>query len=210
MQILLADDHAIVRSGLRGILAGEFPSADIGEASSCAEVLSKIGEKGWDLLVLDIAMGSKNSLDILPEIKTLRPDMPVLMLSMYNEQQFIIKALQLGADGYLTKEKAPDELISAIHKIFAAPRQEGGSPAVKAEADPCLKAGAQLPHKALSVREYEVFLMIAAGMSLTEVAKKLSVSAKTVSTYRSRILVKMGINSNAELVRYAFKHNLVK
>jgi DNA-binding NarL/FixJ family response regulator len=208
MNILLADDHALFRSGLRRILADEFPGAEIEEAASCGETLAKLRHKGADVLILDIAMSDKNSLHILPEIKTLHPAMPVLILSMYNERQFIIQALRAGVAGYLTKEHAPDELIRAIRAILSGRRYIGESMAEQI-AD-FLAAGdtSRLPHETLSAREHEVLLLIASGLALSEIAAKLALSVKTVSTYRTRILEKMGLHSNAELIRYSVRHGL--
>ena len=208
MNILLADDHALFRSGLRRILTDEFPGAEIVEAASCGETLAKLRQKGADILILDIAMSDKNSLHILPEIRALHPSMPVLILSMYNERQFIIQALRAGVAGYLTKEHAPDELIRAIRAILSGRRYIGESMAEQI-AD-FLAAGdtSRLPHETLSVREHEVLLLIASGMTLSEIASKLALSVKTVSTYRTRILEKMGLHSNAELIRYVVRHGL--
>lgn len=209
MHILLADDHAMFRSGLRRILEEEFSGAHIEDASSCTEALDKIKKEKWDLVILDIAMGAQNSLTLLPDIKSLWPNMPVLMLSMYNERQFITRALQTGASGYLTKEHAPEELIRAIRSVLAGRRYISESIAEQI-ADYLAVGGSQNPHESLSAREYEVFLLIAAGKSISDIAGDIGLSVKTVSTYRSRILEKMQMRSNAEIIRYALQNNLAR
>lgn len=209
MHILLADDHTMFRSGLRHILEDEFPNAVIEEASSCNEVMEKLQQGQWQVIILDISMGTQNSLNILPDIKKQHPKTPVLILSMYGEKQFIITALRAGASGYLTKEHTPEELIRSIHAILAGRRYISESIAENL-ADYLAVGGTSLSHEALSTREYEVFVMIASGIALSEIAEKLHLSVKTVSTYRSRILEKMALGSNAELMRYAMQHGLVK
>jgi len=208
MKILLADDHAMFRSGLRRILEEEFPKAEIQEASSCDETLRKLRNGEWNLLLLDIAMSDKSSLNILPEVKTLHPRMPVLILSMYNDRQFIVQALRGGAAGYLTKENAPEELIRAIRAVTAGRRYISETMAEQIAEHLAAGDETQRPHETLSVREYEVFLMIASGLSLSDIGTKLGLSVKTVSTYRTRIIEKTGLHSNAEIIRYAVKHGL--
>lgn len=210
MKILLADDHAMFRSGLRRILEEEFSGADIEESASCDETLKKLKEKNRNILILDIAMRDQNSLNILPEIKTLYPDMPVLILSMYNDRQFIVQALRSGASGYLTKEHAPDELIRAIRAILTGRRYISEAMAEHIADHVAAGDESQLPHETLSAREHEVFLLIASGLSLSGIASKLTLSVKTVSTYRTRILEKTGLHSNADLIRYAIRHGLVQ
>ncbi len=208
MHILLADDHSMFRSGLRRILADEFPDAVIEEAASCGETLEKVAGGKKDLLILDIAMGRENSLHILPEIRKTCPEMPILLLSMYDERQFIVQALRAGVSGYLTKEHAPEELIRAIRAILDGRRYVSESVASHI-ADYLAVGSSEYPHQALSAREHEVFLMIAAGKSVSMIADELCLSIKTISTYRSRILEKMDLGSNAELIRYALQHGLV-
>lgn len=210
MKILLADDHTLFRSGLRRILEEEFPDAEIEEAASCEETLKKLRPEGFDILILDIAMRDQNSLHILPKIKDAHPSMPVLILSMYNDRQFIVQALRAGAAGYLTKELAPDELIRAIRAILAGRCYIGESMAEQIADHLAAGDASRLPHETLSGREHEVFLLIASGMALSDIADKLRLSVKTVSTYRTRILEKMGLHSNAELIRYAIRHGLAE
>jgi DNA-binding NarL/FixJ family response regulator len=207
-KIFLADDHALFRSGLRRILEDEFAGVDIEEASSSSETLHMLRRGGADVLILDIAMSDKNSLQILPEIKALHPSMPVLILSMYDERQFVVQALRAGVSGYLTKEHAPDELIRAIRTILAGRRYIGESMAEQIADHLAAGDASRLPHETLSTREYEVLLLIASGMPLSQIAGKLALSVKTVSTYRARILEKMGLHSNADLIRYVVMHGL--
>jgi DNA-binding NarL/FixJ family response regulator len=208
MRILLADDHAMFRSGLRRIIEDDFPGASIDEASSCMQVLDKVKVSVFDLLILDIAMGDENSLDVLAEIKQRQKSAPVLILSMYGDRQFVVKALRAGASGYLTKEHTPEELAQGIRAVLSGRRYVSQSIAANL-ADYLAVGDTDRPHESLSRREQEVFLMIARGKSVSDIAAELQVSVKTVSTYRTRILEKMALNSNAELMRYALKHKLV-
>jgi|JI10StandDraft_1071094.scaffolds.fasta_scaffold870731_1 two-component system invasion response regulator UvrY len=208
MRILLADDHAMFRSGLRRIIEQEFAEARIEEASSCEDVMLKIRSGPWNVVVLDIAMGEQNSLKILPELKQINPHVSVLILSMYNDRQFVVHALRAGASGYLTKEHTPDELIKAIRAVCSGRRYLCESIAEHL-ADYLAMDGSESPHETLSAREREVFELIARGRTVSEIGQKLKVSVKTISTYRVRILEKLGLGSNAELIRYALKQGLV-
>ena len=207
MRILIADDHAVVRTGLKEILAQEFPRAVFGEAGSSAETLEKIRKEPWDVLVLDISMPGRSGLDVLHELKDAHSKLPVLVLSMHSEEEYAVRTLKAGAAGYLTKESAPDELVNAIKKLLAGGKYVSESLAQILVAD--LEAGdGQAPHDLLSDREFEVMLMIASGKTVTEIGKKLSLSVKTISTYRRRILEKMGLRSNADLTQYAIARDL--
>ncbi len=209
MHILLADDHAMFRSGLRKILENQYPEASIAEASSCKQVLDSLGQGQWSITILDISMGSQNSLSILPELKKLQPGMPVLVLSMYNDRQFIVQALKAGAAGYITKEHTPEELVKGIETILSGSKYISES--VAANLAGYLALGeTDNPHEKLSSREYEVFMLIASGRSLSEIASELSLSIKTISTYRARIIDKMALGSNAEIMRYALRKGLVR
>ncbi|MCL4218655.1 MAG: response regulator transcription factor [Candidatus Hydrogenedentes bacterium] len=210
MRILLADDHAIVRTGLRRIVADAFPDAVIGEAGSCSELLDKLREADWSVMILDIAMGGQNSLDLITEFKKLRPDLAIIVLSMYGERQFVIRALRLGVLAYLTKERAPEELLRAIQTVLRGERYIGESLAVQiADYMSLPGSGSGALHERLSAREHEVFLLLASAKSVTEIAELFSLSVKTVSTYRNRILEKMGLRSNAELMLYAVRNGLI-
>lgn len=208
IKILIADDHAIVREGLKQILSESADLVVADEASTGQEVLEKINKKDLDLVILDIAMPGRGGLDILKEIKTQKPKLPVLMLSMYPEEQYAVRVLKSGAAGYLTKESAPGELVMAIRQISNGKKYISPSLAEKLAID--LEISPDRPsHETLSDREYQVMCMIASGKTLKEIADGLSLSIKTISTYRSRILEKMNLKTNAELTHYAIKNNLV-
>lgn len=208
MRILLADDHSMFRAGLRRIIEDCRPGACIEEAASCDDCLQIARGGKLDLIILDVSMQSQNSLGILPEIKSCQPDTPVMMLSMHADTQFVVQALRAGASGYLTKEHTAEELIRAIDTVLSGQRYISASLAENL-VDLITIGTSDKPHEALSVREREVFLLIATGKSLSEIARLLSLSTKTVSTYRTRILEKMALGSNAELMRYALRNNLV-
>lgn len=210
MRILLADDHAMLRSGLRRIIADAFPEAQIAEVSSCDELLERIRESDWSVLVLDIALGERNSLDLVPELRALRRQLPIVVLSMYKERQFVIRALRAGVAGYVTKDRAPEELLEAIRAVLQHKRYLSESVASQiAEYVALGGSGSETPHELLSAREYEVFLALAEAQSVSEIAARLALSVKTISTYRTRILEKLGLTSNAQLIRYALEHGLV-
>ncbi len=211
MRILLADDHAIVRSGLCRIVADVFPDATVGEAGCCKELRDKVRETNWSVLVLDIALGDRNSLELVPELKELRPSMPIIVLSMYGDRQFIVRALRAGVSAYLTKDRAPEELLQAIRSVLQGKRYLSESVALQlADYVALAGSGTEALHDLLSPREYEVLLLLASARSVSEIAGQLGLSVKTVSTYRTRILEKMGMNSNAQLMRYALRHGLVQ
>lgn len=208
MHILLADDHLIVRSGLRRILELEFEGVQVGEAANVREVREQLPAAPWDVLILDVSLAGANALDLLPELKRARPDLPVIMLSMYGERQFVQRALAAGASAYLTKEKAgDDELFRAIRTVRAGRRYLGEAVAEQL-ADQLAGNHHGAPHEGLSARELEVFLQLAAARSVSDIAETLGLSVKTVSTYRTRILEKMQLASNAEIIQYALRHGL--
>lgn len=207
-RILIADDHAILRKGLRRILLEMDEGYDADEASNGHEVLEKIKERDYDLILLDISMPGLNGLDALKQIKAENPKLPVLILTMHPEEQYALRALKAGASGYLTKESVPDELMNAIRKILRGGKYLSNSLAERL-AFAIDEKTEKLPHERLSDREYQVFCLIASGKGLTEIAEAMSLSVKTVSTYRSRILDKMKMKSNAELIHYAIKNKLV-
>ena len=208
VRILLADDHAVVRHGLKEILEEEFGSAEFGEAEDGPHTLRLILKQKWDVVVLDISMPGMNGIEVLKNIKSIHPNVPVLVLSMYKEDQYALRALKAGANGYLTKETAPEELIAAVKK--AIDRRRYVSESLAEGLAFRLADDYEGPlHEKLSDREYEVMVMLASGMAVSETAEELSLSVKTVSTYRSRILDKMGMKTNADLTRYAMENNLV-
>jgi DNA-binding NarL/FixJ family response regulator len=208
IKILIADDHAIVREGLKQIVSESPDLVVVAEACTGQEVLDKVGKNDLDLVVLDIAMPGRGGLDILKEIKSLKPKLPVLILSMYPEEQYAVRVLKSGASGYLTKESAPIELVKAIRQISQGKKYISPSLAEKLVVDLEVSPD-RPPHETLSDREYQVMCMIASGKTLKEIADELSLSIKTISTYRSRILEKMNMKTNAELTHYTIKNRLV-
>ena len=208
LKILLGDDHAIVRRGLRQVLAEEFGQLAIGEVGSGHAVVDAVREQEWDVVVLDINLPDKNGVEVLKEVKGLRPSILVVMLSMHPEEQYAMRTLKAGAAGYLTKESAPEELITAMRKVLRGGKYVSASLAERLASE--LAAGTEAPlHQKLSDREYQVLLGIARGNMVTETAEALSLSAKTISTYRARLLKKMKLQTTVELVRYALAHRLV-
>lgn len=211
MRILLADDHAIVRSGLHRIVADAYPTSVIDEVGSCPELIEKLRAFDYDLLILDIAMGDRNSLDYVPECKQLRPNMAIIVLSMYGDRQFVIRALGAGVLAYLTKERAPEELLQAISAVLRGERYIGETVAAQLADYLALPGSNSVPlHERLSSRELEVFVLLASARSVTDIAEQLSLSVKTVSTYRNRILEKTGLQSNAEIMQYALRNGIVR
>jgi two-component system, NarL family, invasion response regulator UvrY len=209
MKILITDDHVVVRKGLRQILADEFKKAEFTEAGNASEALDRIRRENWDVVVLDITMPGRSGLEALKEIKEARPKLPVLVLSMHPEDQFAVRVLKAGASGYMTKESATDELVGAVRKIVAGGRYV--SPALAEKMASYLAIDTpRPPHERLSDREFVVLRMIASGRTVSQIAEELSLSVKTVSTYRVRILEKMGMTSNAELTHYAIKNQVVE
>ncbi len=211
MRILLADDHAIVRSGLRRIVIETYPDATIGAVGSCEELLDEVRRSNWSVLILDVALGDRNSLDLVPQLKEMRPYMPIIVLSMYGERPFVVRALRAGVSAYLTKDHAPEELLRAIRAVLDNKRFLSANVASEL-ADHVALTGSDSAalHERLSSREFEVFLMLASARSVSEIAAALSLSVKTVSTYRTRILQKMGMDSNAQLMQYALRNGLVQ
>jgi len=209
IKIFIADDHAIVRKGLKQIIS-ETPDMIVSEeADNGLEALDKISENNYDVILLDISMPGKNGLEILRLVRKKKPKLPVLMLSVHSEEQYAVRSLRAGASGYLTKESAPDELIAAIRTISKGGKFVNASLAEKLISE--MEIYVERPsHETLSDREYQVMCMSAMGNTLKEIAQELSLSIQTVSTYRTRILEKMNMNSIAEVIRYAVKHGLVE
>ena len=207
IKVLLADDHAIVRGGLKEILVRHLEGVECGEAENAEQVLAQVRKRPWDLLILDITMPGRSGLDILADLKLLRPELPILVLSMLSEDQFGKPALKAGAWGYLKKESAPEELIQAVSKILAGGRYVSPALAEKFARD--LQGNADRPpHEALSTREFEILVMIGSGKAVGQIALELHLSGTTVSTYRARILEKMNMTTTAELIRYAVRNHL--
>src|SRR4029077_4625437 len=208
MKVLIADDHAVFRRGLRETLAEFFFKITFGEAKTAQETVELVHRHDWDVVILDISMPGKSGLDILDDVKRLRPKLPILLLSMHPEEQFARRALKSGAAGYLTKESVTEELKEAVRKVVAGGRYVSSTLAEKLAVD--LGEGADAPlHERLSDREFQVLRMIASGKTVKDIGEELSLSVKTVSTYRARILEKSGMKTNAELIRYALQSQLV-
>lgn len=209
MKVLIADDHAVVRRGLKQIISEEPDFELAGEAKNGQEVLELLEQNGCDVLVLDITMPDKNGLTVLQEVKVLRPKLPVLIMSMHPEDQFAIRALRLGASGYLTKESAPEELVGALKKVISGGKYISATLAEQLVAEVGATEIVRPSPERLSDREFQVLRQIALGRTLSQIAEALNLSVKTVSTYRARLLLKMKMKTNAELVRYAVQHGLV-
>lgn len=209
IKVLIADDHPIVRTGLKQIIAEEPDIEVVAEASNSGEVLDYLWKGGCDLVLLDIGMPGRSGLEIISEIKQIKPNITVLILSIYPEEQYAVRALRAGASGYLTKASAPIELIQAIHRVSKGGRYVSQNLAeiLASEID---KHSTKQPHERLSDREYQVMLMLASGRTVTEVAQELHLSVKTISTYRANVLEKMSMKNNAQLTFYAVENNLIK
>jgi two-component system invasion response regulator UvrY len=208
MKVLIADDHAIVRHGLRELLADELTECTFGEACDGVEVLEALDREPWDLVLMDITMPRRGGIDVLRDLREKHPRIPVLVLSVHPEEQFAIRALKAGASGYLTKEAAPDELIEAVRKVLTGGRYVSRTLADRLAAE-ITRTDDRPPHETLSDREFQVLIKLASGQTVSQIAAELTLSVKTVSTYRSRILDKMQLQTNADLMRYAMRHQLV-
>ena len=208
IRILVADDHAVVRQGVKQILAEVKDMTVQGEAQNGPETLKKIIEQEYDVVLLDISMPGRSGLEVLEDIKAQRPRLAVLILSMHPEEQYAVRALRAGASGYLTKASAPQELIGAIRKAAGGGKYVTSSLAEKL-ADEMEIDTEKLPHERLSNREHQVMLMLASGKSVSDIAEELCLSVKTISTYRTRVMSKMGMKKNAELTLYAVHNKLI-
>ena len=209
MKILLADDHAMLRGGLKLMLLEAIPGVEFGEAENCQQALDAATNGAWDLVILDISMPGRGGLDVLKEIHQQCPRLPVLILSTYEERQFAMRAFRSGASGYLTKASAGSELIRAVERILAGGRYVS---AVLAEqlASVLGDPGTAVLHQRLSAREFEILRLFAVGKTVKEIAGDLSLSVNTISTYRTRILEKMKMRGNSELMRYAITNHLIE
>ena len=208
IRILVADDHAVVRQGVKQILADVQDMTVKDEAQNGSETLKKVAENEYDVVLLDISMPGRSGLEVLEDIKTQHPKLAVLILSMHPEEQYAVRALRAGASGYLTKASAPQELIGAIRKVAGGGKYVTSSLAEKL-ADELEIDMEKLPHERLSNREHQVMLIIAEGKSVSDIADELCLSVKTISTYRTRVMSKMGMKKNAELTLYAVHNKLI-
>ncbi len=209
LKVLVVDDFPLFRRGVRDLLAEGFQDVKIGEAGNAHEMLELLRRKSWDVAVMDISMPGMSGLDALKLVKQEFPDLPVLILSMHPEEQYAIRLFKAGADGYLTKSSAPEELVKAIKKVH------GGGKYVSSSLGETLaftvKSGAEKnPHELLSDREYQVLCLIGSGKTVSEIADRTNLSVTTISTYRTRILEKMRMKTSAELTRYAIQEGLVE
>jgi len=209
MKILIADDHAVVRAGIKIILSETFSRITVDEAANGNEVLDKIKKTAYSMVLLDVAMQGMNGLETLTRLKEQKPDLPVLVFSMYPEEQYALRVLKAGAAGYMNKQSPPDELIAAIKKVLAGGKYVSNSLAEQL-ASYVQNDTHALPHEELSNREYQIMCMIASGKRSKDIAQELSLSTKTVSSYRSRIMGKMRATSNTDLARYAVEHGLLE
>jgi two-component system invasion response regulator UvrY len=208
LRILIADDHEVVRQGLEKILRTEYPDARISAVINGEELIRKVQDEEWDLVISDLSMPSTGGLDALGQIRERRPDLPVLILTMHPEEQFALQALKAGAAGYLTKNMDSAELLAATRHVLSGRRYITPSIAERLMEN-ANSSSPDLPHKKLSSREFEVFRLLAGGTPLIEISRGLSLTPTTVSTYRSRILQKLNLATNADLTRYAIRHHLI-
>jgi two-component system invasion response regulator UvrY len=208
IRVLVVDDHEIVREGLKHIMGGHLDIVVAGEASEGAEALRKVSDEQYDLVMLDISLPDMSGLDVLASIKKQKPGLPVLILSIHPEEKYALRALRGGASGYLTKESARDELIKAIRQATSGRKYVTSSLAQKLASQLDLDSE-RPPHEALSDREYQVLLGISSGKSVNKIASEMFLSPSTISTYRSRILKKLGLKTNADITRYVVEHKLI-
>jgi DNA-binding NarL/FixJ family response regulator len=208
IRILIVDDHAILLRGLKEILEREFRDVSIGGAGTAEQALTQLDAENWDLVILDITMPGRSGVDVLRNLKALRPKLPVLVLSMHPEDQYGKRVLKAGASGYMNKESAPEELIKAVRKLLSGGRYVSAALAETLAVDLGRDDGTPA-HERLSDREFEVLRKMASGKTVGQIAQELHLSVPTVSTYRARILEKMDMSTTAELIRYALSHHLV-
>lgn len=208
IRVLVADDHPLLRNGLRQILAQERDLMVGAEAEDSDQTLEYVEREPWDIIILDIAMPGRSGLDVLREIRRKHPELPVLVLSMHSEDQFAVRAIKAGANGYISKDNAAAEVVRAIRKILTGKKYVSAKLA-EILADSLNAAAVRPPHEALSDREFQVLCQLASGKTVSQIASEITLSVKTVSTYRARILEKMNMRNNAELTRYAIQNSLV-
>lgn len=208
LKVLIADDHPVVRQGVKQILTEELQLKQFDEARNAREVLEKVSRNKWDILILDINLPDMSGLEILRQLKKVHPDLPVLVLTVFDEDQIAIRVLKAGASGFVTKETMPNELIAAVKKIHSGGKYVSPSLAEKLVFNIYTEEEKPVHHK-LSNREYQVICLIAAGKSVKQIAEELYLSIQTIRTYRTRILEKMELNTDAELIHYAIQHGLI-
>lgn len=209
IHVLIADDHAIVRQGLKQILSETEDLVVAGEADDGVEALHLARQQEWNVFLLDVSMPNRNGIDTLKQLKKEFPKLPVLILSMHPEEQYAVRALKAGASGYLTKQSAPEQLVTAIRQVAGGRKYVSPTVAMQlADAIANDSNSEQPPHELLSDREYEVLKLIATGKTLTQIAEELNLAVATISTFRARILIKLGLSSTAELIRYGLEHGL--
>ena len=210
MKFLLIDDHKIIRDGLKQILHMHFPSSGVDESSNAEDVISKITSSAYDVVICDLSMPGRSGLDVVKQVKEIQPDLPVLILSMHPEEHYAMRALKAGAWGYLNKSDGAEVLIPAIQRVLQG-RKYVSPYLVEQLADNLngKHSGINQLHETLSSREFDVFKLIVEGKSISDISQQLSLSPSTVSTHRARVLTKMNMKSNAELVKYALQHNLI-
>ena len=209
IRIVVADDHAIVRDGLKQLLAASSDLQVVGEARDGHEVMQRVRDLAFDLLLLDMSMPGKSGIELIKQVRAEKPRLRILILSMHEEHQYAIRAIRAGAAGYITKESATSKLVEAIRKVAS------GGAFISAEVAEQLALGAMpdnkgLPHESLSDREFQVFRMLAEGKSVSDIAERLNLSVKTVSTHKANVMQKMGLENPGELIRYAIAHRLVE
>jgi len=210
MKILIADDHAIVRKGLRQLLLEEYPTAKIEEVGDGENLIAQVISEKWDVVICDLDMPGRNGLDAMRQIKEIAPKLPVLIVSIYPEEQYAVRVLKAGAAGYVSKDAATEELVKAVQRVLQGRKYISSSIAEMIAEDIGRHSNPdKAPHELLSDREFEVFKLIASGKSISEIAGKSSLSSSTVSTHRARILIKMKMKTNAELTRYALDNKLI-
>jgi len=205
VRILIADDHAVVREGVKRFLADTPDLAIAGEAGNAREVLARVREQDWDVVLLDLNLPDLNGIEVLKRIKHEKPALPVLIFSMFSEDEYAITALNAGASGYVAKDSPPEQILAAIHRVTSGGRYVSPALAEKLLAGN-MPARQEAPHDRLSPRESEIMMLLSRGISLTRIGERLHLSVKTVSTYRTRVLEKLGLQSNAELARYVLQH----
>lgn len=209
LKLLIVDDHAVVREGLKHILCAEFKNPHVLEAENADQAMRLLNNNKLDMVILDITMPGRSGLDVLREIHKLYPRLHVLVLSIHPESQYALRVIKSGASGYMTKESAPHELVSAVERIFGG-KKYLSEPMMQLLVEEMQNENKKPPHEELSNREFEILCMIADGKPLKDIAGRLRLSPKTVSTYRTRLLAKMNMDSNAELTRYALENDLVE